>query len=241
MEGILRDKNIEPSRAGAFLGVYARYLYHEKALKKTAIIKEMNRFMEQFYPRYKPAEWSAALEKYANRADRYPLCQCSGIWVTENELKTVETIHDKVLERLAFTLLCLAKFGNFRNPDNHNWVGYSNGEIFSMACINIPAFEKDIRINRLRELGLIKYARKVNNLSIQVLYADASGENRLFLSDFRRLGYEWRLYKGENYIRCAGCAVLIKNTNGKKRFCKECADAADREKAKMRMKKIREI
>ena len=66
---------------------------------------------------------------------------------------TIEEIHDKVLERLAFTLLCLAKFRNFRNPNNNNWVNYSNGEIYSMACINTTAFEKDVKFNKLKELG----------------------------------------------------------------------------------------
>lgn len=204
--------------------MYARYLYHENDLKKAGIIKELNDFMDKNYPHYNPVDWFTSLEKYANKAGKYPLCECKGVWVTENELKTIEEIHDKVLERLAFTLLCLAKFRNFRNPINNNWVNYSNGEIYSMACINTTAFEKDIKFNKLKELGLIEYAKKVNNLNIQVLYIDNDSKNKLFVSDFRKLGYEWRLYKGEKYIRCADCGILVKNTNGKRRYCKECAE-----------------
>ena len=92
-----------------------------------------------------------------------------------------------------------------------------------MACINTTAFEKDVKFNKLKELGLIEYAKKVNNLNIQVLYIDDDSENKLFISDFRKLGYEWRLYKGEKYIRCADCGILVKNTNSKRRYCKECA------------------
>lgn len=195
--------------------------------------------MNQHYPCYHPVSWSSSIEKYANAADKYPLCKCKGIWITARELKTIEELQDKVLERLAFTLLCLAKFMNFKSPDNNGWINYSNGEIYSMACINTTAFEKDIKINRLRELGLIKYAKKVNNLGIQVLYIDEDSEKALFVSDFRKLGYEWRLYKGENYIRCACCQILTKNTNGKKQYCKKCADSIDKEKAKMRMKRLR--
>lgn len=47
-------------------------------------------------------------------------------------------------------------------------------------------------------------------------------------------------YKGEKYIRCADCGVLVKNTNGKRRYCKGCADIVDKEKARMRMQKLRE-
>ena len=108
-----------------------------------------------------------------------------------------------------------------------------------MACINTTAFEKDLKFNQLRELGLIEYAKKVNNLNIRVLYIDDESENILFVSDFRKLGNEWRLYKGEKYIRCADCGMLVRNTNGKRRYCQDCAETKDREKAKERMKILR--
>ncbi len=203
--------------------MYARYLYHEQGLKKSGIIKELNNFMEVSYPRYNPVDWNTSIEKYANKASKYPLCECKGIWITENELKTIKEIQNKVLERLAFTLLCLAKFKNYRNQNNNNWVNYSNGEIYNIACINTTAFDKDLKFNQLRELGLIEYAKKVNNLNIKVLYIDDDSEKKLFISDFRKLGYEWRLYKGEKYIRCADCGILIRRKTNNQKYCKDCS------------------
>lgn len=223
-----------PSKACLFLSIYARYLYHEQNLRKAGIIKELNLFMENNYPHYNPVDWTAHFEKYTNKAGKYPLCKCTGVWITAGELKTITEIHDKVLERLAFTLLCLAKFSNFRNPNNNNWVNYTNGEIYSIACINTTAFEKDIKLNTLKELGLIEYAKKVNSLNIQVLYIEEDSEKKLFISDFRKLGYEWRLYKGEKYIRCAACGILAKNTNGKRKYCKDCAENQNKMKALQR-------
>lgn len=237
---VLAHKDMEPSKIYSFLGLYGRYLYYEKKLRKAGIIRELNTFMEENYPNYNPVDWSDRLEKYAGSADKYPLCQCKGIWITENEIKRIEKIGDKVLERLAFTLLCLAKFRNFRNPDNHNWVSYSNGEIYSMACINTTAFDKDMKLNRLRELGFIEYAKKVNNLSIQILYIDENSERKLFLSDFRKLGYEWRIYKGESYIRCAQCGILTKKRRGTTKYCATCRKKSDSEKTRLRVARHRE-
>ena len=109
--------------------------------------------MQERYPGYNPADWSLRLETCAKNADRYALCECTGIRITANERKTIEAIHNKVLERLAFTLLCLAKFNDFRNPANNHWISYSNGEIYKTACINATAFNKDSNYHRLRELG----------------------------------------------------------------------------------------
>lgn len=233
VDNVLKNKNIDISKIYTFLSMYARYLYHEKGLQKTGIIKELNNFMNENYSYYNPIEWSDSLGKYAVKAKKYPLCECKGVWITENELKTINEIHDKVLERLAFTLLCLAKFRNFRNLKNNNWVNYSNGEIYSLACINALAFEKDIKFSKLKELGLIEYAKKIDNLNIQVLYIDDDSKKTLFVSDFRKLGYEWRLYKGEKYIRCADCGILVKKTSNRKKYCKDCRKKSKNEQNKL--------
>ena len=91
-----------------------------------------------------------------------------------------------------------------------------------MACINTTAFDKDLKFNQLRELGLIEYAKKVNNLNIRVLYIDNDSESKIFVSDFRKLGYEWRLNNGEPYIRCADCGILVRKNKGTTKYCKYC-------------------
>ena len=199
-------------------------------MNKQQIIWELNFFMENCYPHYNPVDWSDTIEKYAEKANKYPLCECKGVWITEKEITAIESLQNKVLERLAFTLLCLAKFKNFKNPNNSNWVNYSNGEIYSMACITTSSFEKDNKLSILKEMDMIKFAKKIDNLSIQVLYIYDDSKPILFISDFRRLGYEWRLYNGEKYIRCNKCGILVKNTNGKRKLCKDCDKTNNKEK-----------
>ena len=218
VNSILLTKNIEISKTYTFLSMYARYLYHDMGLRKAGINKELNKFMLENYPRYNPVDWASSIEKYSTKAEKYALCECRGVWITENELTTIKEIGNKVLERLAFTLLCLAKFRNYRNSNNNNWVNYSNGEIYKLACINTTAFDKDLKFNQLRELGLIEYAKKVDNLNIRVLYIDDDSENKLFVTDFRKLGYEWRLYKGEKYIRCSDCGILTRKNSNRTKY-----------------------
>lgn len=241
IENAILEETIDPAKAYLTLSIYARYLYYEKQLKKPEIIRELNAFMSAKYPRYNPVDWSASIERYAGRAGKYPLCECPGVWLTATELSIVESLQNKVLERLAFTLLCLAKFRNFRNPENHGWINYSNGEIYSMACINTTAFEKDCRLNQLRDLGLIRFAKRVDSLSIQVLFTDEASENRLFISDFRKLGYEWRAYNEEKYLRCAGCGILTRRQNNRQKYCKHCSDLVRSNRQKDLMRERRKI
>lgn len=238
---ILQNENADIPKIHIFLSIYSRYLFHEKQLPENQIIPELNQFMQSRYSNYHQADWMASLENYAARSAKYPLCNCDGVWISEEELITITEIKNKVLERLAFTLLCLAKFRNFKNPENDSWISYGNGEIYKMACINTTAFEKDMKLNRLKELGLIEFAKKVSNLSIKVLFLNKEGTQKLFISDFRKLGYEWKVYNGEKYIRCKTCGILAKNTNGKRKYCTDCASINKKELDRTRMQHFRKV
>ena len=48
-------------------------------------------------------------------------------------------------------------------------------------------------------------------------------------------------YNGEKYIRCAGCGILVKNTNGKRRYCKDCADINKKKLDRTRMENFRKV
>ena len=108
-----------------------------------------------------------------------------------------------------------------------------------MACINTTAFDKDIKFNKLKELGLIEYAKKVNNLNIQVLYIDEDSDRAFLVSDFRKLGLEWRLYKGEKYIRCVDCGILTKKKSNRNKYCKDCARMTRTERQRNLMRRRR--
>lgn len=197
--------------------------------------------MEKNYNGYQPDNWNSIVEKYAGNADKYKLVECDGVWITENELCRIESLHNKVLERLCFTLLCLAKFGNFKNPDNHNWVAESGSEIYRLANISASAFDRELKINALRELGLIAFAKRVDNLKIQVMYIDENSENKLFIKDFRALGNEYLLYKGESCLKCSNCGLLIKRKSNRQKYCKECSEKIQLKRQRDAMNKLRKL
>ena len=61
-------------------------------------------------------------------------------------------------------------------------------------------------------------------MSCRITYINDDSEKVLFISDFRELGYEYLKYKGENFIRCRECGVLIRNNKaGTKKYCSKCS------------------
>ena len=189
-------------------------------------MKALNEFMKDNYPYYKEGDWQKTIERYATHAKKRVLKEINGIHITEKELDTIVSLNNKVLERLSFTLLCLAKLALERNKKSNGWVINEDSEIFRLARISAGIEKKAFYINDLRELGMIEYAVKNDNLNLQVLYIDG-GENQnnvLYVTDFRELGYEYLKYKGENFIRCADCDILVRNNKQQnKRYCSNCA------------------
>lgn len=206
------------------LRILAKYYCHEKKLTPNKIYLELVDVMENKYNNFALAKWQSTLLDLAKNAKKYPLINIEYITVTENELLTIKEIESKPMKRLAFTLLCLAKYRNSINPKNDDWVGHKFKDIFKMANVNATKREQGGYIHDMKALGLIKMTKMVDNLSINVCYIDKE-ESKVVLQirDFRNLGYEYLLYSGENFIRCKECGVLVRqNKQNNRTYCIEC-------------------
>ncbi|MBQ2397087.1 MAG: hypothetical protein II304_08665 [Bacteroidales bacterium] len=216
---------IENNNPYLTLSILARYYYHHLGYRKKRIQKLLTQFLDKHYPRYELNQytWQSTIEKLATKAGNYPLLEITGIKVTQSEMNTILNIKNKVLERLAFTMLCLAKFGNSRNSNNNGWVNADSKDIFNYARISCKADEREIKIGKLWQMGLLEFSKRNDNLNCRVTYINDEGNEELFISDFRELGYEYLKFKGENFIRCAECGILTRgNKAGTKKYCKNC-------------------
>ena len=230
-EECLRNKDLG-KKPFYSLTLIARYYYHISGFRKKKIIDLLTEFMENYYPKYKSNRyvWDSQIEKIAKNAGKTPLFEVEGVKITSAELATIENIHNKVLERLAFTLLCIAKLKILKNPSNNGWVTNDVREIFNLARISCKDAERDFKIGDLYDLGLLEYSQKITNLSVRVTYINDDSPQKLFISDFRELGYEYLAYKGENFTRCQECGILIRNNKYKnKKYCKDCAGYTPKE------------
>lgn len=208
------------------LCILAKYYYHCFGYRKKKIYGLLIDFIRKCYPRYdcNKSMWEDSIEKIAANAGKYALIELDGVWITEAEMETIKEIHNKVLERLAFTMLCLAKLNNAKNPKNNGWVNLDAKEIFTLARISCSVIARYERLGQLRERSLLEFPKKNDNLSSRVTFINDDSEKILFISDFRELGYEYLKYCGDPFIRCCECGVLTRNNkNGTKKYCSICS------------------
>lgn len=208
------------------LNILSRYYYQCLGYRRKKIHDLLLEFLRATYPKYitNSMGWEVTIDKLASKASKKPLYIISGISITQAELDTIAGINNKVLERLAFTMLCLAKYHNARNPENNSWVNTDSKDIFKLARISCTSIEREEKIGALHRMGLLQFSQRIDNTNCQVTFVNDNSEEILFIQDYRELGYEYLKYKGGNFIRCAECGILTRgNKYGNKKYCKNCA------------------
>lgn len=194
---------------------------------------ELRNLVEQFMIRCDPSisliKWDSAIGSAIAAAEKYPLICMNGVDITKEEMLMIEALPGVLLQRLLFTLVCLAKYGNAVSSRNNNWVNRPQNEIFKYANINITSKRQSLMINDLWRTGLVEYSKLVDNTNLRVL-AVCDGEAEITITDFRNLGNQYMKYikHGEGYFNCEICGLTLKQRSGKQKYCDECADEMNR-------------
>ena len=214
----------DPFRA---INLIARYLYHNRKIRGQALEDYLGRFIKTYSPpcqnRY--VEWDTCIRKAAAHAPSHKVHDIHGVWITNSELERIKLLRNKKMERVAFTMLCIAKLNNIKNADNNGWVNCETQEIFKLARVSITVNERFQMLGDLKLLGLLEFPKRNGNLNNRVTFIDDGSKKMLLIRDFRELGYEYLKYSGEKFTRCKNCGILIRgNANNSVKYCRDCAE-----------------
>lgn len=207
------------------LSIIAKYYYFDCGYKKKKIKELLTEFLSENLITFHKEEkmWVANIEKIVNKVNKQKFYEISGVKITKAEIDQIQKLQNKLLEKLTFTMLCFAKYYDLRNQSNGGWVNASGKELLELSNINCSQSRLNLYINKLYEVGLLDLPLRCDNTNCRINFIDNYGNEELFVSDFRNLGFEYLLYCGENYIRCAECGALTKgNKNGTKKYCSKC-------------------
>ena len=206
------------------LSIMAKYYYFSCGYKKKQIQDLLTDFIKINYIEYsgKQAFWDEQIEKIVSKVNKQTLYEISGVKITKSEMQKIQSLNNRLLEKLLFSMLCVAKYYNLKNEKNNGWVNLPDKDMLKLANINCSTTRINGYINALYQKHLLDLPWRCDILNYRVTFID-DGEEEIFVSDFRNLGYEYLLYCGENYIRCAECGTLTtSNKNGDKKYCSKC-------------------
>lgn len=203
----------------------AKY-YIDKNYSKKETRKLLDTFLLQCEPTASLPKWSETLDYAVTRATKYNAIMIDHIDITKPEMDAIDSLEGTQIRRLAFTLLCLAKYWNCVNPNGDNWVNNKDNEIMRMANINTSIKRQSLMYHTLNQIGLIRFSKKVDNTNVRVCFVQ-DGEIALRVTDFRNLGYQYLKYHGEPYFECENCGLTVKikdkGTGRRQKYCNDCA------------------
>lgn len=234
-ERALKDLTLGPKPVET-LGRIARYYYNE-GYKKKEICSMLEDFMIKCDPKVNIVRWQSIIDRQANLSDKYGLIDIPGVVITTSEISAIKYIDGKLLQKLMFTMLCLAKYGNAVHPHNNGWVNRKDNEVFSLANITATNKRQSLMINDLWSMGLIGYSRAVDNININVKIIDEDSPGAMLITDFRNLGNQYLRYCGEQYIECQGCGAVVKRRSNSHKYCKSCAPEINIQKTAQNQKR----
>lgn len=203
----------------------AKYYYANQYSKKE-VRKLLDSFLTQCDPSASLVHWSDTLDRVAKSVDKFPIICLDGIRITQKELERIESLGGKQVRRLAFTLLCVAKYWDAVSASNNHWVNSPDKEIMQMANINTSVKRQSMMFGELRDAGFIRFSKKIDNLNVQVLFME-DGETAIHIQDFRNIGYQYLKHYGEPYFDCVNCGITVKIQEPAKgrrqKYCPSCA------------------
>lgn len=234
-EGLLAENSLttKPIEALTIIARYYLWVGHPK--------KEIARLLEEHLIRSDPkaniVKWRPIINRISKASDRYPLVQLESIPVTEAEIDSCQKVSGVQRQRLAFTMLCFAKFYNSVNPQNNGWVNKTDREVFSAANVLEKVRTQSLLVSDLWDAGLIEFSKKVDNVNSRVTFICDDSPVVLNVTDFRNLGNQYMMYMGHPYIECQSCGAVVRRVGKRKRFCRACAEENHRAQARGRYTK----
>lgn len=219
----MEENNLGQNAAETF-GRVAKY-YAMQGYKKADIRKEVEKFLLRCKPYASVVCWSDTIESAVKFGMKHPFIMIDKVIVTKPEMERIQSVEGIQAQRLAFTLLCIAKFTMLVEPKTNGWVN-TERDIMKMANINTSYKRQNLLYGQLLDSGMLQASKRITNLNVRVLYIE-DGEPELEVTDYRNLGNQYMMYLGKPYFVCKNCGQTVKippqANPWSMKYCPDCA------------------
>ena len=244
-KSIIDDHNIDGKNANEHMVLLAKYNYYVTNLGDAENYHSVVDYMNKYWCLFVEADYQMKIEEYVKNAGKYPFKDIESIKITRKELDFIENLNNIRLEKIAFVLLCIAKYECYYHDEPKYWISWSLNNISKLARVHVT---KDENRKLFRELvlnGLIESNSSGANLYEHVLFVSNNDGDEVVLElsevDYKELAYTYLFYKNgfSGYKHCGKCGILVKINSNSQKYCKDCAGASKKECDSNRYEKFR--
>lgn len=230
---------IEDEHIGRTIYKRARYNYFIKSMSDSKSYNEIIKFIDTHSNLgLTELELSEFIKSTIRSAKKYNLKSVDHIYITKSELEFIQGLDDIKLEKIAFVILCLAKYHNAVSDEVDDCIYFKLSDIKKMARINMNRVDFEYFYNNLYDKGAL-VENNIATSTIQILKFVCHDDNdeiifELSEVDYLELAYLYLYIKNgqKGFVRCQQCNRLIKErrqnldckAKNTKKYCEECAN-----------------
>lgn len=238
-ENVLNNSNCKKID-GQTVTILAKY-YKSQGLSEAKIKAELEKFIDGRDPTMLIKTKNGLIKTSVKNAKKYPLYDIK-IAITKPEMELINSLtcppkcgfKAETLRKFAFTLLCFTKFEAAKGVKD-GWTRTKKKFIFAAANIKTTIRKQAALLHQLAycDPPLVELGMKIGYEGIKVLFQN-EGDVEVIVDNLNESGLIFEQYNGKKFIKCETCGKRVRVTNGRSRFCKECAVERDRMLARER-------
>ena len=230
IEKIINSNQVDLSNPTRTIRYLARYNFYVNRYKKSRNYSEIVAYMTKNFKDFSEITYQKSIDGCIKDVDKTPFKNIDVIRITKSELDKIISLDDIKKQKLAFILLCTAKYRDAYNPDNCHKTDISTTDLYKMARVVLPCSERNIYLHFLITNGLIEAHNNSKTKNKKLLFVSENDNDETILElkeiDFKELAYVYMSWKnnGEGFTKCQKCKKTIKQSKTRPRkYCEECA------------------
>ena len=245
IEGIIKAGQVDLSNPTNTIRKLARYNFYVNGYTKSKNYIAIVDYMSKNFTDFSEIIYQKSIDGCIRDVDKTPFKNIECVKITKSELDKISSLDDIKKQKLAFVLLCTAKYRDQYNPNNCHKTDISATDLYKMARVVLPKDQRNIYLHFLVQDGLIEPHNNSKTKNKKLLFVSEDNNDEVILElkeiDFKELAYVYMFWKnnGVGFTKCQKCGRTIKQSKTKPRkYCETCAEIVNNEQSMEKYEKI---
>lgn len=229
-KNVIDNHNIDENNAIEHIKMLAKYNYHVENMKDNENYCSIVKYMSNYWNCFAEADYQKAISDFIKEAHNFGFKNMGTVKITKKELNFIASLSNIRLEKIAFVMLCIAKYKCYYHDNPNYWIDWNLNAISKLARVHVTKSENLLLYRQLVLVGAIESNSVKGKLYEHVLFASDEKDDEIVLelseNDYKELAYTYLYYKNgfSGYVHCEKCGRLIKQKSNRQKFCDECAE-----------------
>lgn len=244
-KSVIDDHNIDEKNANEHMMLLAKYNFNVEKMDDAENYHSIVSYMSTYWPSFMEADHQQKIEDFVKNAHKYGFKSIDSIKITRKELNFIASLGNIRLEKIAFVLLCIAKYECYYHDEPKYWICWPLNAISKLARVHVTRNENKILFRQLVLAGVIESNSFGTELYEHILFVSDGKDDEIVLElseiDYKELAYTYLYYKNgfSGYIHCEKCGRLTRQNSNRQKYCEDCAQVVEKENTRDRVRKSR--